>query len=81
MNKSWIYYGFCPDGSKLLIDGFNVWDYEWQRETEEPKAEVRDPLYQQQFSFPVYRIETERKKIRFAAGEFSNCMWGFYVQK
>ena len=78
---TWKFHGSCPDSAKFEIEGLNVWAHDWQREKEEPKAEVRDPLYNQKFSFSVYHIEAEGQKIRFAAGEFSNCTWGFYVQK
>ncbi len=78
---TWKFNGACLDGSKFLIDGINVWEHKWNREEKEPNAVVRDPSYNQQFTFHVYRIETENKNIRFAAGEFSNCIWGFYTQE
>jgi hypothetical protein len=29
----------------------------------------------------VYEIETDNLNVRFAAGEFSNCVWGIYQQQ
>lgn len=81
MSVTWKFHGSCPDGEKFEIEGLNVWAHEWRRENEEPKAEVSDPFYHQTFSFSVYHIETGGRRVRFAASEFSNCMWGFYVQK
>lgn len=38
---------------------------------------VRDPLYGQEYKFPVYTVVTRGEEQEFAAGEFSNCIWGF----
>jgi hypothetical protein len=76
----WDYVGNSFDGESFEIEGIDVWEYTW-KQTSEPKAQIKDPSYNQDFSFPVYKIETENKKIKFAAGEFSNCVWGFYLLK
>jgi hypothetical protein len=73
----WQYVGHCVDGERFVIENVNVWDYKWQ-ETNDPKAMVEDPQYHQPFSFEVYEIEANGNRIRFAAGEYSNCIWGFY---
>jgi hypothetical protein len=55
-----------------------------QRQKVEPaeqKTKVKDPQYNQDYSFPVYKIEAQGKTIKFATGEFSNGVWGFYVLK
>jgi len=75
---SWLFTGTCYASAPFKIAGANVWDFPWQR-VEGLKAEVQDPLYSQPFSFDVYEICTGARRIRFAAGEFSNCVWGFYV--
>jgi len=43
-------------------------------------ADVTDPRYGQHFTFDVWSIATGKKSVQFAAGEFSNGMWGFYVE-
>ena len=75
-NGKWIFHGHCRDGDKLEIDGLNVWDFEWRKSA---KATVRDPLYGQVLEFDVYEIATRTRTLRFAAGEFSNNVWGFFV--
>jgi hypothetical protein len=62
----------------FLIDGVDVFQHEWREVSDAPRAEVRDPLYKQPFSFSVYEITSGAKRIVFAAGEFSNNVWGFY---
>lgn len=77
---NWKYCGSCPDGAPFEIDGVDVWKCEWLSDSSE-LLPVRDPLYHQLFEFHVYKIITGERVVRFAAGEFSNCIWGFYSEK
>jgi hypothetical protein len=72
--NGWKIYSVVSDSEELLIEGLNVWDYKWQNTGETIK--VKDPLYGQEFVFPIYTIS--EKKIEFATAEFSNCIWGFF---
>jgi len=45
------------------------------------RATVFDPLYPQKFIFDVYMVEVFGETYKFAAGEFSNCYWGFYCKR
>ncbi len=76
----WIHIGTSVDSTSFKIKGIDVWKHEWIK-TSKPKAKVKDPSYKQDFSFNVYEIVTRNKKILFAAGEYSNCVWGFYTLK
>ena len=66
------------DGQCELF-GVNIFKYRWHdcRET----AAVIDPHYGTGKVFRVYEVEINGKIRRFAAGEFSNCVWGFYLEK
>ena len=75
MNE-WEHIGICTDGQPFQVDGIDIWKHEWKRTGE--RAEVKDPQYGQGFSFAVWSVNAEDKRIEFAAGEFSNCVWGFY---
>ena len=59
------------DGDVTLF-GVNIFRYKWVPTGE--RITVRD-LYR----FPVYRVEIGGEEHIFAAGEFSNCVWGFYT--
>jgi hypothetical protein len=61
-----------------MIDGLDVWKHMWT-DTKE-RVQVEDPLYHQKFTFQVYEISSNGRVVRFAAGEFSNCVWGFYAR-
>jgi hypothetical protein len=60
-----------------MLDGLDVWKCLWKG-MDEKRAQIKDPLYGQDFSFKVYEISDGTKTVVFAAGEFSNCVWGFY---
>ena len=66
------------DGQCELF-GVNIFKYRWFdcRGT----ATVIDPHYGTEKVFHVYEVEIDGKIHRFAAGEFSNCVWGFYLEK
>ena len=77
--SDWEFAGAVPDGSSLKLDGLDVWEHEW-RDTRE-RARIKDPVYHQDFTFHVYEIRSGADIVTFAAGEFSNCMRGFFVRK
>jgi hypothetical protein len=81
MKTSWDFLGACGEGQRFEIEGLDVWSHQWIRVDDAPRAEVKDPLYGQSFTFPVYQIEVGPKKARFAAGEFSNSVFGFYTPR
>jgi hypothetical protein len=76
--NNWKYIGAIIDGKPFKINGYNVWDYDWISLNGETIT-VSDPRYGQTHKMYVYKICVEgTKEITFAAGEFSNCVWGFY---
>lgn len=54
-------------------------EFEWMKTGE--KVVVKDPLYGQKYTFPVYKVNIQDKEYAFAAGEFSNSVFGFYIEK
>ena len=76
--SGWHFAGSCADGQPFALEGLDVWSCAWIPRLGEV-AEVRDPHYQQRFTFPVYELQRGHgERVVFAAGEFSNCIWGFY---
>ena len=75
---TWQFVASGTEGQRIRIGGVNVWEHEWQSSGE--KVDVTDPLYRQHFSLDIWSIQAGRKTIRFAAGEFSNGVWGFYTE-
>lgn len=78
MSEIWQHEITGVDGNTLLF-GVNIFDYEWKDTKEFVK--VSDPLYGQEYSFNIYTVVISGQEYKFAAGEFSNCVWGFYTLK
>lgn len=66
------------DGNTQLF-GVNIFKYDWKNTGE--RVEVKDPLYGRNHMFYVYTVKIKNKEYKFAAGEFSMCVWGFYVEE
>ena len=75
--KTWKHKITGFDGNTILF-GVNIFSYKWIRTEEE--IEVVDPLYGQEYIFPVYKVFIGENEYKFAAGEFSNSVFGFYVE-
>jgi hypothetical protein len=75
---NWKFVGVVPEGKELKINGINVWSQQWTPMKGET-ADVTDPSYHQTFVFNIYTIKNGETEIKFAAGEFSNLVWGFYI--
>jgi hypothetical protein len=75
INLGWTYIGLTTKDS-FIIDGTDVFKEEWKDTGE--IANVVDPAYGQKFEFTVWQVKTAQKMITFAAGEFSNNVWGIY---
>ncbi len=73
----WQFSGVASDTRAFLIKGLDVWAFQWWEEGE--VAEVEDPLYGQPHTFAVYTVTDGTQTVKFAAGEFSAGVWGFYL--
>ncbi len=69
--------GFEDD--ELRIDGLKVWGEHW-RPTGMPPVQLPHPAHpDQRHRYDIYEIGEAQHPTRFAAGELSNGVWGFYV--
>jgi len=57
--------------------GVNIFDYSWENTNQ--KVSVLDPIYNQEHELTIYKVNIGGKVVTFAAGEFSNNIYGFYV--
>ncbi len=64
------------DGNCTLF-GVNIFDYSWTNTGQ--KVEVVDPKYNQKYVLSVYTADIGKGFVTFATGEFSNGVYGFYV--
>jgi hypothetical protein len=72
-----IFIGQSVTDISFEINGIDVWKHEWIPFGTDV-AEVKDPYYNQRFLFQIFSITVGKQFITFAAGEFSNSVWGFY---
>lgn len=80
MEQSWQFAGSSKEGEAFAIKGVDVWGQGWQVSAGE-EAHIKDPVYGRSYIFRVFSIEDRNEKIEFAAGEFSNGLWGFYTRQ
>jgi hypothetical protein len=72
-----LHIGF--EGDDVLIAGLNVWEHKWI-DAGEGSITVPHPSYpSQSHRMYVYKLDTPSGQKRFAAGEFSNSVWGIYI--
>jgi hypothetical protein len=79
MKTVWRFEKIIGDGEEYKINGINIWDFKWEETGE--KINIKDPIYSKFYSFDVYKINNDNVDILFAAGEFSNCVWGIYLKE
>jgi hypothetical protein len=80
MEQAWQFACSSNEGEAFQIGGLNVWEQGWQVVPGQ-EARINDPVYGQEFIFRVFAIQDGEDKLEFAAGEFSNGVWGFYVRE
>jgi hypothetical protein len=72
-----VHVGFQGDGP--TIGGLDVWKETW-RALDSDFVELPHPAHPNQVHrYWIYEIGDTAKPVRFAAGELSNGVWGFYV--
>jgi hypothetical protein len=68
------------EGDGVEIRSVKLWNEEWRR-TGQPALQLPHPSYpHQQHRFDIYEVGAPDDPVRFAAGELSNGVWGFYVR-
>jgi hypothetical protein len=79
MKTIWKNKTIIPHGERYEINGLNIWDYDWEFKGQ--SINVIDPLYKEPYLFQVFEIKDGDLIVRFAEGEFSNSIYGIYLEK
>ena len=74
----WVFQTSAIEGAGRLFD-VDIFRYEWVNTGR--KARIHDPRYGSKYEFPVYKVVVDGKAREFAAGEFSNGVYGFYIER
>jgi hypothetical protein len=76
---NWNVVGAVFEGEPISIGGLNPWDFKW-RQIEPSPVELPHPQYASELHrMWIYEVEGSVKTVRFAAGELSPNVWGFYI--
>jgi hypothetical protein len=68
------------EGDEVTIGGIEVWRQAWRRTGEDP-VQLPHPTHRhQRHRFDIYEAGPIDRPVRFAAGELSNGVWGFYIR-
>ncbi|WP_295119550.1 hypothetical protein [uncultured Chitinophaga sp.] len=76
-NLQWEFHRSVIDGEELILNGLNIWAYKWK--DLRAYIHVKDPIYLQDHTMSIYEITDGVITVLFAAGEFSNMVWGIYL--
>jgi len=76
--NDWVFVKTGIEGECELF-GVNIFEYVWNNTGQ--KVSVLDPVYGQTHEMTVYTATINDRTVTFAAGEFSNCIYGFYVNE
>lgn len=76
---TWKHLKTITDGEPFSMQGLDIWSHAWKDTG--VKIPIKDPMYSQDYNFSVFEITDGQTTVNFAAGEFSNSVWGIYVER
>jgi hypothetical protein len=77
---NWIALGIVTEGSRVELNGVNLWDLNWKNTGQD--VDLPHPQYLNQIhSFRICEGIYAKKIIRFAVAEVSNAVYAFYRPK
>lgn len=78
VSQGWELRAIVVDGDPVVIAGVDVWQVQWEP-VRAGSVVVAHPTYPaQRHSMSVYKFSEVDPAVLFAAGEFSNGVWGSY---
>ena len=78
ITEGWRFVSIGFEGADTDVSGVNPWQVEWT--STRHRITVAHPQYpDQRHLFTVWQVTGTEPPLTFAAGEFSNGVWGFYA--
>jgi hypothetical protein len=79
LTPGWKPVAVVEEGRRLSLHDLNPWEHTWHKVNVE-SITVAHPSYSMQcHRVRVYELHDAERVVRFAAGELSANVWGFYV--
>ena len=78
-NGDWQYAHVGTEGDDARIGGVAIWSAEWKRAADAPVMLPHPSHISQRHRYWIYEAAASGKHVRFAAGELSPNVWGFYI--
>jgi hypothetical protein len=79
VTPGWEFVGIVFESDPIEVYGLNPWGFKWHDLKQEPIVVAHPQYSSQRHEMHRYEIKCGEKVIEFAAGEFSNLVYGFYV--
>lgn len=79
MKLIWKNKTVVAQGKKCEVNGLNIWDFKWEYTGQ--SITVKDPQYKKPYLCQIFEIMDGDLKTKFGAVEFSNSIYGIYVEK
>jgi len=79
VTRGWKFVSIGLEKTPVAIGGINPWSYESRWVSSHERIVVSHPSYpSERHTMFVYTLDADGRTIKFAAGEYSNGVWGFY---
>ena len=79
ITPGWRHVAIGFEGAAVSLAGLNPWQLKWRR-LDEPAITVAHPSHpEQRHPMWIYELRSNNRTVKFAAGEYSNGVWGCYV--
>jgi hypothetical protein len=79
VTPGWRHVATVAEGGAVELDAVNPWQSQWHALAEPPIVVAHPSWPSQRHRLSVYELRTPEQTLRFAAGELSAGVWGFYV--
>jgi hypothetical protein len=80
VTPGWLLLHIGPEGDGVEVNGVRLWESPWMATG--GRITVAHPQYpNQRHVMTTYQTDSTETEVNFAAGEFSNGAWAFFVQR
>lgn len=79
VTAGWKFVSIGFEGAPVSLRGIDPWKHPWRRRARESIVVAHPSYPAERHTMFVYELDISERTIEFAAGEFSNGVWGFFL--